>query len=217
MCWCGADCSQFADRSFVFHSTSIDWDGAKIPLRIPICAGDDDVSTSPFAPTLRPLLQQFRERLALLYNALLLGKRVLFLGYNVASNDVCAAVLAACLLISPPVEGLLLSRVFPYANLTDLDFLEVPGFIAGTTNPMFRQHTEWWDVLYDLHTNEVVASPQLEAADPRWAHMLSAAAAADRELFDAVLKGIDEEGAEEAWVRRQFEVRSVHPWCVVGL
>jgi len=45
-------------------------------------------------------------------------------------------VLGCAALLSPPFAGLLLSRIFPYASLTDLSFLEVPGFIAGVTNPV---------------------------------------------------------------------------------
>jgi hypothetical protein len=45
-------------------------------------------------------------------------------------------VLGCAALLSPPLNGLLLQRVFPYASLTDLSFLEVPGFIAGVTNPV---------------------------------------------------------------------------------
>lgn len=38
------------------------------------------------------------------YNAVLTGQRVLFVGYNHAAGDVCKIVLAACALVSPPVE-----------------------------------------------------------------------------------------------------------------
>lgn len=45
-----------------------------------------------------------------------------------------------------------------YANLNDLSFLSVPGYIAGVTNPMFKSKPEWWDVLCDITTSEVFTS-----------------------------------------------------------
>lgn len=39
-----------------------------------------------------------------IYNAVLTGRRVLFVGYNHAAGDVCKIVLAACALVSPPIH-----------------------------------------------------------------------------------------------------------------
>lgn len=39
-----------------------------------------------------------------IYNAVLTGQRVLFVGYNHAAGDVCKIVLAACALVSPPLQ-----------------------------------------------------------------------------------------------------------------
>ncbi|CAN0551177.1 unnamed protein product [Ectocarpus sp. 8 AP-2014] len=84
-----------------------------------------------------------------IYNAVLTGRRVIFVGYNHAAGDVCKIVLAACALVSPPIQGIL-HRAYPYASLSDLSFLETPSYVAGVTNPMFETHPEWWDVLCHL-------------------------------------------------------------------
>lgn len=39
-----------------------------------------------------------------IYNAVLTGQRVLFVGYNHSAGEVCKIVLAACALVSPPVQ-----------------------------------------------------------------------------------------------------------------
>lgn len=49
-----------------------------------------------------------------------------------------------------------------YANLTDLGFLSTPGYIAGVTNPMFKTKREWWDVLCDISTGEILLSAPAE-------------------------------------------------------
>lgn len=43
-----------------------------------------------------------------------------------------------------------------------MDFLSTPGFIAGVTNPMFKSKREWWDVLCDISTGEVLLSAPAE-------------------------------------------------------
>ena len=57
-------------------------------------------------------------------------------------------------MVSPPLNGLR-HRVFPYAWLGDLSFLEIKGYIAGVTNPMFVANEMWWDLVCDVTTGEV--------------------------------------------------------------
>ncbi|CAN0141396.1 unnamed protein product, partial [Discosporangium mesarthrocarpum] len=120
-------------------------------------------------PAVTMLINLFGQSFIRIYNAVLTGQRVLFVGYNHAAGDVCKMVLAACALVSPPVEGIL-HRAFPYANLSDLSFLQVPGFVAGVTNPMFEARAEWWDLLCQLDlpngTGNVTTSDERSSADP---------------------------------------------------
>ena len=195
--------NSFVDRSLSHFSTFVIWDGARIPLKIPLANIPDDVSANQHQLSLKVLASRFGEQLMILFTAILTEKRVLFLGHNMSANDVCSAVLSSVLLVSPPLSGLLKSRVFPYTNLFSLDFLQVPGYIAGATNPMFRQHTEWWDVLADLTTGEVVLSPSI--ASTGWTNMLSSCGPLDRDFIEGIVRGLDER-ADETWVRRQFEL-----------
>lgn len=143
------------DRSLTSHHVTLSWEGSRVPLRIPLHLTPDDIGCGQQYPSVKQLISRFRDKCTLLYNAVLLEKRVLFLGHNIASNDVSMCVLSAVDLVCPPLEGLLRARAFPYTNLFDLTFKDVPAYIAGTTNPMFRSHTEWWDVLLDLQTGIV--------------------------------------------------------------
>lgn len=105
-------------------------------------------------------------------------------------GEVCNCVLSTSSLVCPPLFGLI-HRQFPYvprlsrdisstlrlqvltnpmmwpryANLTDLGFLSTPGYIAGVTNPMFKTKKEWWDVLCDISTGEVIVSTSAEKDD----------------------------------------------------
>ncbi|PTB66310.1 spindle pole body interacting protein [Trichoderma citrinoviride] len=100
-----------------------------------------------------------------LVNGLLTQKRVIFLGHNMPSGDVAEAVLAACALVSGGILRGFTRHAFPYTDLTKVDdLLNVPGFIAGVTNPTFELHPEWWDVLCDLPSGRVKISSKIEMA-----------------------------------------------------
>lgn len=81
-----------------------------------------------------------------IYDALLAEKRILFSGgLDHSAQDIAEYVLACAELISPPLSGIS-SRLYPYAALSNLDFLDEPGFIAGVTNPVFKQRQQWYDL-----------------------------------------------------------------------
>ena len=81
-----------------------------------------------------------------IYHGIITGQRILFVGYNHAASDVAQMVLSAVALVSPPIPSVI-RRAYAYANLADMSFLEVLGYISGVTNPMFQQHEAWWDLL----------------------------------------------------------------------
>ena len=100
-----------------------------------------------------------------LINALLTQKRIIFLGHNMPSGSVAEAVLAACALASGGILKGFTRHAFPYTDLTKIDdLLNVPGFIAGVTNPAFAHKPEWWDLLCDLPTGRMKISPKIEGA-----------------------------------------------------
>ncbi|KAK0389160.1 hypothetical protein NLU13_2735 [Sarocladium strictum] len=100
-----------------------------------------------------------------LVNGLLTQKRVIFLGHNMPSGEVAEAVLAACALASGGILRGFTRHAFPYTDLTKIDdLLNVPGFIAGVTNPTFEHHPEWWDILCDLPSGRIKISTKIEPA-----------------------------------------------------
>jgi hypothetical protein len=66
------------------------------------------------------------------------------------AGEVCNCVLAAALLVSPGVvdhdgpRAALARRLFPHASLSDTAFQDVPGYIAGVTNPIFESKRCVW-------------------------------------------------------------------------
>ena len=100
-----------------------------------------------------------------LVNGLLTQKRIIFLGHNMPSGEVAEAVLAACALASGGILRGFTRHAFPYTDLTKIDdLLNVPGFIAGVTNPTFEHHPEWWDILCDLPSGRIKISSKIDPA-----------------------------------------------------
>lgn len=123
-------------------------------------------SPQPFA--LHPHLTTsgaYTHPIIVLTNAMLTQKKVIFLGHNRPSGEVAEAVLAACALASGGVLRGFTRYAFPYTDLTKVDeLLQVPGFIAGVTNPAFANHHEWWDLLCDLPAGRMKISSKIELA-----------------------------------------------------
>lgn len=129
-------------------------------------SGPHASSPQPFA--LHPHLTTsgaYTHPVIVLVNALLTQKRVIFLGHNRPSGEVAEAVLAACALASGGILRGFTRHAFPYTDLTKIDdLLNVPGFIAGVTNPTFAHHHEWWDLLCDVPTGRMKISNRIENA-----------------------------------------------------
>lgn len=155
-----------------------------VPIKVPTAVSPETVGdfslikliqtfSAPHASSPQPFASHshlttngaFTHPIIVLVNALLTQKRVIFLGHNRPSGEVAEAVLAACALASGGVLRGFTRHAFPYTDLTKVDdLLQVPGFIAGVTNPTFANHPEWWDLLCDVPTGRMKISSSLARA-----------------------------------------------------
>lgn len=164
--------------------TKVMYKGIPIPIKVPTAVMPETVgdfslikliqnfsdahakSPQPFA--LHPHLTtngSTTHPIMVLVNGLLTQKRVIFLGHNMPSGEVAEAVLAACALASGGLLRGFTRHAFPYTDLTKIDdLLNVPGFIAGVTNPTFEHHPEWWDILCDLPSGRIKISSKIDPA-----------------------------------------------------
>ncbi|MCJ1440546.1 MAG: hypothetical protein MMC23_001030 [Stictis urceolatum] len=168
------------------YETRVMYNSIPIPIKVPTAVSPETVgdfslvklittfssphtsSPQPFA--LHPHLTTngaFTHPILVLVNAVLTQKRVVFLGHNRPSGEVAEAVLAACALVSGSILRGFTRHAFPYTDLTKIDdLLNVPGFIAGVTNPTFANHHEWWDLLCDIPSGRMKISSKIEPAPP---------------------------------------------------
>ena len=127
----------------------------------PHASSPQPFSVHPHLTTCGPMTHP----IVVLVNALLTQKRIIFLGHNRPSGEVAEVVLAACALASGDILRGFTRHAFPYTDLTKIDdLLEVPGFIAGVTNPAFAYKAEWWDLLCDISTGRMKISSKIEPA-----------------------------------------------------
>jgi hypothetical protein len=88
--------------------------------------------------SLKKFIMKFGEKTMLIYDALLSEKRVLFSGsLDHSASEIADYVLACTQLVTPTLMGIS-NRLYPYAALDNLGFLDEPGYVAGVTNPMFK-------------------------------------------------------------------------------
>ena len=156
------------------------------------------------------LLRKFKSGLLCAFHAMLNKQRVLFLGHSQPAETVCLAVLSSPLLVCPPLSSVL-ERCYPYTTLNNLDFLETPGFIAGTTNPIFESHPEWWDVLCDIDTGRVLVSMngdkgrRVASEPPRGTDL-------DEDVYEQLSTGL-EARYSEYWLRACFQEYAQQLYC----
>lgn len=165
-------------RDTHFFDTKVDFNGMKIPIKIPMdyfAESVGDFSLIKLISTLISITQPFQilhpqltiygpntPPLIVLINALLTQKRILFVGLNSPSCDVADHVLAACSLASGGILRSFNSFAFPYTDLSKVDdLLSSPGYIAGVKNPAFERHQDWWDVIVDTESKTMKVSPEI--------------------------------------------------------
>ena len=180
----GAKSTYSVPRDTHEFESKVMYKGIPVPIKVPTAVMPETVgdfslikliqkfsethSKSPQAYTLHPHLTTNgvnTHPVIVLVNGLLTQKRIIFLGHNMPSGEVAEAVLAACALVSGGVLRGFTRHAFPYTDLTKIeDLLNVPGFIAGVTNPTFENHPEWWDILCDLPTGRIKISSRIESS-----------------------------------------------------
>lgn len=103
--------------------------------------------------------------IVVLINALLTGKRILFVSYENSAGYIIDHILVTLKLITG--GGILTDiltnyNVFPLVDVSKVDLLsECDSYLAGTINPFFKGNDSLWDLMYDLDANEFHISSKI--------------------------------------------------------
>ncbi|KAG6377424.1 docking domain of Afi1 for Arf3 in vesicle trafficking-domain-containing protein [Boletus reticuloceps] len=162
-----------------FFQTTIAYKGHQLPIKLPLAAFPEEVGDY----SLIQLIQTFSAPIVtvsgphhphlhtngnlthpiiILFNALVTGKRILFLGHNIPAGQVANYVLSACALGSGC--GAIL-RGFIERAVSVCWISGRPAYIAGVTNPIFETSGSW-DLLMDIGTGRVVVSKDIHISFP---------------------------------------------------
>ncbi|KAI0720675.1 mesa protein [Cerioporus squamosus] len=183
----GAATAALKDSHF-FH-TAINYNEHLLPVKVPLSTFPEEVGEgsltmlcTTFSPIITTMTGPMHPHLhtngsltppvIVLFNALVTGKRIIFLGHHKLAENVSNHVLAACALGSGcgvVLRGFI-KRAFPYATLINREEWEnIPGYIAGVTNPIFEAAGSW-DLLCDISTNRMVVHKDIYNNHPAsWA------------------------------------------------
>lgn len=174
-------------RKDLSYNSIVKFNGMNIPIRVPMIELPDTVGDylNPTDLNFKPnLIHLLTARLAtdlfnneltiyglqtppiiLLINALLTGKRIIFLSYDNSSGHIIDSILLTLKLITGGgvLTGFLTNyNIFPMMDVSKIDLLEkCDSYLAGTINPFFKNNDKLWDVLYDLDANEFHLSTQI--------------------------------------------------------
>ncbi|KAF5355050.1 hypothetical protein D9756_005243 [Leucocoprinus leucothites] len=167
-----------------FYHTTVTYRDHPLPIKLPLATFPEEVGdyslislikvfnsnqlvSGPVHPHLHtsgPLTHP----IILLFNGLVTGKRIIFLGHKRPAGDVSNFVLSACALASGcgvVLRGFI-ERAFPYANLENREEWEsVPAYIAGVTNPIFET-SRAWDLLFDISSGSVTIAKDIHTTYP---------------------------------------------------
>ncbi|KAF9566805.1 spindle pole body interacting protein [Agrocybe pediades] len=167
-----------------FYHTAVAYKDHTLPIKMPLSTFPEEVGdyslitlikvfsknalvAGPVHPHLHTNGPQTHP-IIVLFNALVTGKRIIFLGHKRPAGEVSTFVLSACALGSgcgAVLRGFI-ERAFPYANLKNKDEWEaVPAYIAGVTNPIFETSRQW-DLFLDISTGSVTVAKDIHATYP---------------------------------------------------
>ncbi|CDW80407.1 UNKNOWN [Stylonychia lemnae] len=129
--------------------------GNKSKVCIPQVLNSDEIAST----SIKKFVLKFGERTMLIYDSLLSEKRILFSGaLEFSADEIQEFAIACASLISPILGPGIIQKLHPYAALSNLDFLEETGYIAGVTNPMFKQRGNWHDVCCEIDIGKLKVS-----------------------------------------------------------
>lgn len=175
-------------RKDLSYNSVVSFNKMNIPIKVPIISLSDTIGDyfNPtdinFKPNLLNILNsrlastyhnnemtiygQLTPSIIVLINAMLTGKKIIFMSYENSAGYIIDHVLLALKLITGGgiLTGFLTNyNVFPMIDVSKIDLLEeCDSFIAGTINPFFKSNDKLWDLLYDLDSNEFYVSSQID-------------------------------------------------------
>lgn len=172
-----------------------------------------NISTSTYEEKIFPsnliqFINTFKENTMIIYEALLSDRKILFVGdANTSCEKMSNFIFSTVSLF--PVFGIL-KRIHPYKNLYDLDFLKSSNCIYAVTNPIFKNKTDYWDIMCEVDSGKVTLSEKLKS------HMNNINRESDLMFIREIIYKINNEGMTEYEAERYFRIYTNHIFRLTG-
>lgn len=134
--------------------------GTTIKAKIPLSPESNDIVFTKYS--IETLIEVLGPSSMLLILGILTEKKILILSRKGEASDVCEVALSLGIIGNLLDHSFMATKVFPYVSVSSVDhFLNVPGYVVGTLNPIFENVQPWgWDLLCDLDNKLVMTAAE---------------------------------------------------------
>lgn len=134
--------------------------GNTIKAKLPLSPESSDIVFTRYS--LESLIEALGPSSLHLLLGILTEKKILILCRKGEAADVCEAALSLGIIGNMLDRNFMAQKVFPYVSVSSVNhFMQVPGYIVGTLNPIFDNVNPWgWDLLCDLDNKSVITAAE---------------------------------------------------------
>ena len=144
----------------------------------------------------------------IIFEAILSDKKILFVGDSNTSCERLSNFVFSTISIFPVF--CILKRIHPYKNLYDLDFLKTNNCIYAVTNPIFKNKTDYWDIMCEVDSGKVTMSEKFKL------YLNTINRESDLFLIKEVIYKIKNDGLNEYEIERYFRLYVNHLFKLTG-
>ncbi|KAK7195434.1 Docking domain of Afi1 for Arf3 in vesicle trafficking/Stabilization of polarity axis [Novymonas esmeraldas] len=134
--------------------------GTAVKAKIPVSPESNDIVFTRYS--LESVIESFGPSSLQLLLGILTEKKILILSRKGEAADVCEVALSLGIIGNLLDRNFMAQKVFPYVSVSSVDqFMQVPGYVVGTLNPIFDNVNPWgWDLLCDMDSKTVITAAE---------------------------------------------------------
>lgn len=131
-----------------------------VKAKIPLSPESNDIVFTRYS--LETIIEVLGPSFLHLLLGILTEKKILILSRQGDAADVCEVALSLGIIGNLLDRNFMAQKVFPYVSVSSVDhFMQVPGYVVGTLNPIFDNVNPWgWDLMCDLDGKAVITAAE---------------------------------------------------------
>lgn len=190
---------EFTLRQLYISPTEINYQDFEEPSSL--FKGIETNAKTPTEPSLMEFVNIFKEKTMSIYLHILSGHKVLFVSSERSCRAICRIVQATQYLVAPLN---ITSRTLPYEHLSNIAFINIEGYIAGVSNPIFKMRNKWWDICCDITDGTILDNYVKPANRVDLEQFEDKIQTIDNEFVNDILKRLKDNNMKEDQLRNCF-------------